>query len=217
MDFGSAALRAVSTDNPWAPALAFAAGAAASIGPCVAPRFIAIAALTVNGTILENATVAASFVAGLVAAYMLFAVGGSFMWRAFQHSSEIYAVGAALMAAAGLLSLTKSAAKCAHPQPRRRRPAGSIFLLGASSAMMLSPCCTPVVLAALAYVATTGLWFSCVVLACFALGHALPVSLMAIGSGAMRTILASRALQNATRMIGGSLMLALAGYYAVLA
>jgi hypothetical protein len=54
-------------------------------------------------------------------------------------------------------------------------------------------------------------------MACFALGHALPASLMALGGGAVRPILANPATQNAARMIGGSLMLALAGYYAVVA
>jgi len=216
MDVSSAAVRAVSSGNVWALALAFTAGVAGGAGPCVAPRFIAVAAFTLNRTFREGAAMTTSFVAGLVAVYVLFAAAGSLIWEAFRYSSEIYVAAAAIMAAAGLVVLAKAPADCVHPRAHRAS-AGSTFLAGASSAAILSPCCTPVVMAAIAYGSVTGLWFSCVVMACFALGHALPASLMALGGGAVRPILTSPAVHGATRTIGGSLMLALAGYYAVIA
>src|SRR5579864_1333709 len=128
MDLNSAALEAVGSGNAWAPAFAFAAGAAGSAGPCAAPRFIAIAAFTLNRTLRESALMTMSFVAGLVTVYLLFAVTGSFIWEAFRHSSEIYVAGAAVMAAAGLIGLVKAPEHCAHPRPCSGT-AGSLFFV----------------------------------------------------------------------------------------
>src|SRR5438270_387747 len=72
MDLTSAALRAVGSGTAWAPAFAFAAGAAGSAGPCVAPRFVAIAAFTLNRPFRDSALMTTSFVAGHVATYVLF-------------------------------------------------------------------------------------------------------------------------------------------------
>lgn len=217
MDVASAALQAVSRGSANAPVLAFAAGVAGSVGPCAAPRLLATTSCCINRSLRESALVAFSLVAGVMSTYVLFALAGSLIWEAFRHSSEIYVAGAVLMAAAGFVTVLKPPPECAHFEKPLRRSSGSMFLLGASSALIVSPCCAPVLLASIAYAGVAGLWFSCASVACFALGHALPVSLMAFGSGSLRPILTRWDAQGAATMIGGSLLLALAGYYAVLA
>ncbi|HET9392958.1 MAG TPA: cytochrome c biogenesis protein CcdA [Candidatus Rubrimentiphilum sp.] len=217
MDVTSSALLAIGRGNAYAPVLAFAAGLAGSFGPCAASRLVAVAACGSNKSLRESAFAAGSFVAGLVLAYLLFALAGSLIWEAFRYSGEIYAIAAVFLAAGGLAAVIRAPAECVHSQVHWRRSSGSMFLLGASSALMVSPCCTPIVLASIAYAGVTGLWFSCAAIACFALGHAFPVALVAIGGSVLRPLLTHPNVQGATSMIGGSLLLGLAGYYVVVA
>jgi cytochrome c-type biogenesis protein len=105
-----------------------------------------------------------------------------------------------------------------HVPVRRRAGFGGSFLLGASFALVLSPCCTPLVIVILAYTSTSGdPWYGSALLAIFAVGHALP--LLGIGAGAQRVgaLLARPRLKSATSTAAATLMLSLAAYYAVLA
>ncbi len=218
MDLTSAALQAVAARNIWAPPLAFAAGVAVSIGPCVASRLVTVAALTLNKTPREVGRVLTAFIAGLVAAYSVLAVGGSLLWQMFRYSGYIYLAAAIAMSIAGLIVLLRKDRVCEHRSGERcHRSSGAIFLLGASSAATMSPCCVPIVAASIAYASTTGLLFAWITIACFALGHAAPLAIVATSSRAIGSAFSNASFQNATRVISGALMLALGGFYGVLA
>ncbi|MDB5027162.1 MAG: putative c-type cytochrome biosis protein CcdA [Candidatus Eremiobacteraeota bacterium] len=221
IDVVGEALRAAGTRSLLAYPLAFAAGGVTAVGPCAAPRYVAVAALAHAAR--RPWVVVAAFAAGLVGAYVMlgFAAGAAgALWSA---SAYVYAGLALLLAGGGVATLLRAghgdaAGPCAHDQPGPRASLGGSFLLGASSAFVVSPCCTPVV-AAIAGLTLTGgrTGEGTALLAAFACGHALPVlvagSLGARFSSALRRVGSSQAPAT----VGGGLMLALAAYYGALA
>jgi thiol:disulfide interchange protein DsbD len=129
-----------------------------------------------------------------------------------------------VLAVAGVVTLLRGAhASHAHENVTERQigtqaSLGGTFLLGASSAFVVSPCCTPVVAGIAGLTTASGHTGEGVaLLAAFACGHALPV----VSAGALGTRVA-RCLRNvaashASAVVAGTLMLALAAYYGVLA
>jgi cytochrome c biogenesis protein CcdA len=231
-------LRAAGTRSALAYPLVFGAGIVTSAGPCAAPRYVAVAALA-HAARAPWRTVAA-FTAGLVAAYVaLGAAAGAVgtaagalgaLWSA---STVIYALLAAVLLAGGIATLLRAGAQspgdaCAHAgtvrdtrdacRARGSASLGGAFLLGASSVVVVSPCCTPVVAAIAGLTLANDRAAEGVgLLAAFAFGHAVPVACIgALGdrfAGALRRLAASQA----PAIVSGSLMLALAAYYGALA
>lgn len=212
----SGALRALAARNAWAPALAFAAGSVASFGPCVAPRMLAVAALTVNRPVRETAGIVAVFTAGILTGYSLLVVSGAFLWQAAKYSGYVYVALATSMAAAGIVALVRDPA-CNCRQGALRGQTHSVFFLGAASVATVSPCCMPVIAAAALYAQGTGLAFAWLVVVSFALGHALPLALAAAGSRSAGRNVFGGHVSTATRIVTGALMLGGAGFYYVLA
>lgn len=212
----SAALHALATRNSWTPALAFAAGIASSFSPCVAPRMLAVAGLTANKPVRSALWVVAVFIAGVVAAYSLFVVGGAVVWRSVGFSGYLFAGIAAAMAVLGIVTLTRHAECGIASLPHSNKGVSSVFLLGAASAATFSPCCMPVIAAAVLYAPSTGPGFAWLMVVCFALGHAAPLTLTALGARVVGLAVHS-GVQSAARVVAGALMLAVAGFYCVLA
>ncbi len=214
----SQGLAAAGSQNLRAFPLVFAAGALTSVGPCVAPRFIAVASLTANRSHREGTCVLAYFVVGLVTVYAAFGASVSMLPRAATFSTIVYAVVAACLAWAGVRRLWKSSPACMHSE--ESQPvcgAGAPFLLGASFGLVLSPCCTPVVAGILTYSAAAGTpLYGSALLACFALGHALPIFGAGAGSRGLSSLLLRDDVRQAACVMSATLMLSLAAYYAVL-
>ncbi len=221
-DAVSAGLHAVATRSPLAYPLVFAAGMVTSIGPCAAPRYVALAAL-VNAS-RRPARIVAAFVAGLVGAYVVLGAAAGALGALWSASRFVYAALAVMLAVAGVTTLLRGGSAShvhdiAHAhQTGGRASLGGTFLLGASSALVVSPCCTPIV-AGIAGLTTasghTGVGVA--LLATFACGHALPiVSVSALGTRVAQT-LRQVAASHASPVVAGTLMLALAAYYGVLA
>jgi thiol:disulfide interchange protein DsbD len=223
IDAVTAGLNAVATRSPLAYPLVFAAGAVTSIGPCAAPRYVAVAALV--GTARRPWRTIAVFVAGLVGAYVALGVAAGALGVLWSASRMVYAALAGALAVAGIVTLLRGGgaphAHHDHGRVLERGTGASIggtFLLGASSAFVVSPCCTPIV-AGIAGLTTaaghTGAGVA--LLAAFAFGHALPV----VSAGALGTRVAHAlrrlAASHAPAVVAGTLMLALAAYYGVLA
>ena len=91
-------------------------------------------------------------------------------------------------------------------------------MLGASSAFVVSPCCTPIVAGIAGLTTASGHSAAgAMLLAAFACGHALPiVSAGALGTRVTRAV-RTLAASQASAVVAGTLMLALAAYYGVLA
>jgi cytochrome c-type biogenesis protein len=227
-------LRAVALRSPLAYPLVFAAGVATSAGPCVAPRYVAVAALA-NGARRPWRTVAA-FVAGLVGAYVALGLAAGALGALWSTSSAVYAVLAAGLALGGVVTLLRDTHTHGSPADERARACdpghapgatakaqhsanfGGTFLLGASSAFVVSPCCTPVV-AGIAGLTTLGGRTSegIALLVAFALGHALPLLAAGMLSARIAALLARLSATAAPAVVSATLMLALAAYYGVLA
>lgn len=219
IDVFNGALRAASMQNVWAAPLAFAAGAVSSIGPCVAPRFIAIAGLTAGKQRRQSAGALCGFIGGLVSAYAALGAAASLLVRAGAFSTALYDLLAVALIAGGIQTLLREPQSCEHAsQPGNGAGFGAAFLLGACFAFIVSPCCTPIVAVIAAYSAASGnVLFGAGILACFAAGHAVPLALTGVCAERLSTLLARSNLQRAARTAGGGLMLAVGAYYAVLA
>ncbi|MFN2529637.1 MAG: hypothetical protein ABR584_13070, partial [Candidatus Baltobacteraceae bacterium] len=83
-------LQAVALGHPAAFALVFVAGAATSVGPCAAPRLIAISGLTATGQKPVMHANAAAFVGGLIIAYASFGIFTSLLGRVTMFSHGVY-------------------------------------------------------------------------------------------------------------------------------
>lgn len=216
----SQSLAAVGARSAYAPVLVAVAGVVSSIGPCVAPRLIAVAGLSAGKSRVRALGLVSAFVAGLTAAYAAFGAVSSLLGRATQLSTYIYVIVAAVLAVGGIITLWRGQNDCAHAHqhPSKKGSIGGALLLGASFALVVSPCCTPLVLGILAYTSAAGSpAYGSGLLACFALGHALPIVAVAFGMNGMTAALQRYGIRQAAGVISATLMLGLAGYYAVLA
>ena len=195
--------------------LVAAAGLATSVGPCVAPRYIAVAALL--GERRRTLTIAA-FVAGLTTAYATLGFAAGLLAQVTGHTSALDAALAAALAAGGLATLLRRS-QCTHaPQPRTPQRLSGIFCLGAASALVVSPCCTPVVAALIGLEGGAADPLArAALLTAFALGHAAPlVAAGSLGALCARPLRAWTA-SPAPAVVSGTLMLALGAYYGLLA
>jgi cytochrome c-type biogenesis protein len=196
------------------------AGILTSIGPCIAPRYIAVAALA-NATHRPLPAIGA-FVGGLIGAYVLlgFAAGGLGMMVGL--ANTINGILAVVLLIGGIVTLTHARVDdpvCMHARYGRTfdRSMGGIFLLGATSALVVSPCCTPVIVAIFATSSAMGRPIAgALSLGIFALGHTLPLMVAGFANATFRN-LAHLATSQAPGIIAGALMVALGVYYGALA
>jgi cytochrome c biogenesis protein CcdA len=215
----SQALAAVGSRSAYAAPVVFAAGAASSIGPCVAPRFIAVSGLAAGKARGRAAALVFAFIAGLTVTYAAFGAVSSLLGRAMQLSTYTYWAVALTLATGGCIALWRGEKTCSHA--RRHdigESSGSAMLLGSSFALVVSPCCTPLIVGILAYTSAAGnAGYGSLLLACFALGHALPIVPVALSANGATRILQRYSVQQAASVVSATLMLGLSAYYAVLA
>ncbi len=197
-----------------APLAAALAGAATSIGPCVAPRYLALAAMIGNRR--PYVTVVA-FTAGIVVATVVLGAGAGLAAALIANVTLIDALVAATLIAFGLVTLVREPQHCTHHAPAAPRASGA-FALGAASALVVSPCCTPLI------VAFAGLGafereplVAALALAAFALGHAAPLVLAGAAGTAFARPIRAFAATAAPAVVSGSLTIALGCYYGLLA
>ena len=228
MDATAAATLALTAPSPAAVGLLFVAGTITSVGPCVAPRYVAIAAI-VNGYPRPIVPTVA-FVGGLVSAFMALGFGAGVVGNLGNSSSLVYALLALGLIAAGCVTLVRAvpqrcAAGCdaghhhaAAQKTAQHRSLGAVYLLGATSALVVSPCCTPVLGAIVATSTAIGKPVAgMLLLASFALGHALPLFFAGSVASGLRRVVRWRIPEQVPAIIGGVLMLTLGAYYGALA
>lgn len=217
MDVIGAAVRNTGNASIAAPALAFAAGAASSFGPCIGPRLLTLAALCSRHRGAARWTVTGIFVAGLCTGYAIVGTVAGAASLASTLSPAIYRALAVVAIAAGVWTIVRrpNAACCSD---ERRIGGGLGFLAGLASASVTSPCCGPigVALAGIA-AASAGPRYAAEIVAAFALGHVLPLTMVAAGSLRFAGTAARVMESGAGATVSGALMLATGTYYAVLA
>jgi cytochrome c biogenesis protein CcdA len=212
------ALTAVAQRSGVAYPLAFAAGVSTSIGPCVAPRYVAVTALA-NASPRPMPIIGA-FVAGAIGAYVALGLAFGTLGALWSNSRLLYATLAVALAGGGIATLLRSEVSCNHhhPAPRRSASVGGAFLLGGSSAFIVAPCCTPIVAAIAGSTTLGGRTAEGVgLLVAFALGHTSPLLAAGALGGTLTRLFHAVSLSPASSIVGATLMLALAVYYGVLA
>jgi cytochrome c biogenesis protein CcdA len=194
---------------------AFVAGVAASAGPCLAPRLIAAAGCTAADP-RHAGRIVTVYLAGLISAYACLGYAIGLVGTLIQLSSWTYAILAFSFTVAAVAGLARAGGPgCApHDDAPRSTSLGAIFLTGASSAFVLSPCCTPFVSAIGTYGTAAGSPGSAaVLLAVYALGHGLAPAALALGMRSLSAPLRRNALNQAVAIAGNGLLFVLAGYY----
>jgi cytochrome c-type biogenesis protein len=215
-------LGAAATGSPAAFGWVFVAGVITSIGPCVAPRFIAVAALA-NGARRPWPALAA-YISGIIAAYVALGFAAGAVGLLFAWSAHIDALLAVALGAGGLVTIARAtpARSCADHRADRKTAApagiGAAFLLGIASTAVISPCCTPLVAAIASLASTTRHPLaSAALLAVFALGHAAAL-IAAAATGSLALLPLRRFVSGqAPAIVAGGLMLCLGAFYGVLA
>jgi cytochrome c biogenesis protein CcdA len=215
MDPLAVAVDAVSHGDTTRVPLVALAGLLTSIGPCVAPRYVALAAL-LHGP--RRMLTVAAFVAGLMLAYAALGFAAGLLGMLAAYTSLLDAGLAAALGCMGLLTLLRANGVHAHAamaEPPRRLSA--VFSLGAASAFVLSPCCTPVVAAVVGFSSVDVSPLARIALLCaFALGHAAPLLVLGPAGSLVTQRLQHWTAGSAPAIVSGTLMLALAAYYGLL-
>jgi cytochrome c-type biogenesis protein len=197
----------------------FAAGIATSFGPCVAPRFVAVASLSSQARGAARWLRIAAFVAGLCASFVLLGTIAGSLGLLARYATWVYAVLAIATVAAGIRAIVMRPEPCAARESTGAKASnGAAFLAGAGLSAVASPCCGPVA-AALAATATAGgsPSFAAMTLGAFALGHAVPVVAIACGASSLARRAHAHLPAWAVATVSGALMVALGGYYGLLA
>ncbi len=202
------ALGALSGGSPWAPIVAGVCGMATAAGPCAAPRAVALSALAAQGARLFYA---GAFVVGLCACYATAGYLAASAGRASIPSSLDYELTALGLCIAGVYALLID-------RRATKASASAGFALGALCASAASPCCTALIAPiAIAAAAAGRPAHAALLMACYALGHVLPVAAVAAWARMRRASNGLPAYLAALRTVAATVTLATGLYYAVLA
>ncbi len=199
-----------------AVAAAFGVGLSTSIGPCAAPRYLALTTLMARAKGRDRWATAASFVVSLFAAYAAIMLVASLIWRALALSTALYLVCAGVFLILGIGGAL-ARYRCDHTRASNssRRPA---LLLGVLSGLTFSPCCSSLaLLVGGAGLASGRMGTAFVMMAAFLAGHIAPVVVTGTFTSSLSVLLEGRDARQALATINAGLMIALAGYYGLLA
>ncbi len=217
------AVLAVTAPSPAACGWVFLAGVVTSVGPCTAPRYVAIAAIANADRRPLVPTLA--FVLGLTAAFAALGFFAGLLGSLWSLSSAMYAALGLALIGGGCVTLVRAVphhhcepdGHAGGPASGPVRSLGAVFLLGAASALVISPCCTPIVAAVVATSTSIGKpLVGALLLVAYAAGHALPL-FFAGSIGAIARFVPGRFTAQAPAIVSAVLMLALGLYYGALA
>lgn len=196
-------------------AVAYGAGFVAGCGPCAAPRFVALLALTADAPRLVAARRTLSFALGSAAAYVVVAGAVSSAAAVAQlRQSYVLLSLACFSGAVATMRLGSSRscpARCDGHAPVRTGPA---FVGGFVTAAIATPCCLPMLALIAGPDGTAGAVAKTAAFVCGQLG---PVVLVSGAETWLRNLVRPERLHLAGSTVCGGLMLFLSGYYALIA
>jgi cytochrome c biogenesis protein CcdA len=194
---------------------AFSTGLATSIGPCAAPRYLALAALAAHPNAKTRRVRASWFILGIICCYAVLFCVTSWASSLQGISHIVYASLAAVFFLCGV-NRTLVRTSCVHEHDRSVSK-GWLWLLGACLGLVFSPCCSPLLAVAGGLGAAATIQVSLGGVVAFLAGHLLPLAVIAIaGSVGVRSPLLPQ-IKPALGTIGAGLMMALGLYYGLLA
>ncbi len=195
--------------------LAFGAGIATSFGPCIAPRYLALAALIGSRRPLLPIV---TFAAGVVLGTIVLGGGAAAIALVVAHTSAIDAIVSVALIVGGSATLLREPDTCRHDTHHAHTHISGAFALGMASTLVISPCCGPLVAAVAAAGAADGdPRTTAATLAAFALGHVAPIVPIGLLGTAFARPLARLGATAAPAVVSGTLTIALGCYYGVLA
>jgi cytochrome c biogenesis protein CcdA len=198
--------------------LAAVAGAVSSVGPCAAPRYVALAGILGSSNGATRYVRAGAFILGVVAGSMFIVLSSAFAAYVMASSAWVYGALACVLAAGGCLALLDRPHGSCNVHVTRSTSTGSALLLGGLCSLIASPCCTPALIAlGTATSSSAAPWFAASIGAAYAFGHIGVMATIAALSTTLKGALLDNAGVRAAQSISAGLMIALAGYYAVLA
>jgi cytochrome c biogenesis protein CcdA len=197
--------------------MAFGAGLAGSIGPCAAPRYLAVAGLAGGADGIARARTLATFIAGVMTGSVAAVFSSGLLARALALESQLYLMLSVVFCGFGAWMLFVSEQHRCEKRHTAVTVTGGAFAAGAMCALVPSPCCTPVLLGLGALAASSLSWWSALLAVCFAAGHLLPLGVVALGAEPLARTLVSDSTRSAARYVGAGLALALGAFYGVLA
>jgi cytochrome c-type biogenesis protein len=215
----ASAVALVAHGSPWAWIAVFAAGVVSSLGPCASPRIVALAALVVRSG--RPLVVGTAFISSLVGTYAGIGFAGGALGDLVRSASWIYATVALAGIVGGLVTLVGGLSDhcgvhATHDLDVTNAISAAV-LSGVGFALMISPCCTPILGVVLAYTSARGeAARGAGLLAVYGLGHAAPLLPVVLGGGGAAGRIASSVWSDAVRVAAGSCMIGLGGYYALL-
>jgi len=217
IDVNAVTVAAIATKSEWAYPLVYAVGVLSSTGPCAAPRVLAFSSFMLRSA--NPKRTAAAFLAGTLGMYAVLGYVGGLVANLVGIASWVYGAIAVAAILGGIWTVI-GASWCEHDAPRPAKSGdalGAAFLTGAGFSLVVSPCCTPLIGVVVAYAGSMGgSWTAALLLVCFGLGHASPVfTAMIFGKRLAAFITTSRFSQGAS-VVGGTAMVALGAYYALL-
>jgi len=194
---------------------AFSLGLASSIGPCLAPRYLLLAAQISAGVQFRRMS---AFIVGCIGGYVAFALTGTIAAEIQLASQIAYAVAAATLIVSGTWTLLLFEHR--HIGCRSKAGAdgsfGAPLLGGVFCSVFGSPCCAPLAVALGLQSAQHDITFAAALLITFGLGHTLPlVTMVGLGRFGLWRRAAIGSSVGAT--ISGTLLLAVGLLYAVIA
>jgi cytochrome c-type biogenesis protein len=162
----------------------------------------------------------AAFVTGLIGAYLLLGYAAGWLGTLRLFATIVDAGMACALAIAGTVMIWR-AEPARHDHCGRTPgdlPAGGPFLLGAASAFVVSPCCTPMLVAIVATASELRRPLAgAALLACFAVGHALPLFLAGTPAKLIGRLQPTAVASQTLGIVGGALLLCLGAFYGALA
>ncbi|MBV8722778.1 MAG: hypothetical protein JO277_11535 [Candidatus Eremiobacteraeota bacterium] len=199
--------------NPIAlAATALVAGTLSGIGPCAAPRFLAVTSLSARESRWRTP---AALTCGTVAGYATVGTIAASTLRALAVSPALYwTLGAACTCAAIASIVRRSGRSCCTPQSMRT---SASFLVGFVSTLGAAGCCAPVAIALAETASGAAPGFPCALFVCFALGQSLPLVVAAAGWSRLEALARDDVARGAAATVNGGVLLALGAYYALLA
>lgn len=194
-------------------ASALLAGLASSVGPCIAPRYLMLAAYATSRG--ERARVLV-FVAGCLGGYLAYAFAGALIALLRVGTHVIYASLAGALIVCGTRALGATEHNACTPKRPPLLSLGAIFMAGLVSSVMFSPCCTPIAIALGLQAVQHGGAMAAALLLAFGLGHTLPLVVVALVKSVRMPVSLSLP-HDACATVSGTLLLLVGGLYAILA
>lgn len=191
--------------------IAFVSGFATSLGPCLVPRYLALAAQIGNRA---NGISIGAFLGGCVAGYIAFAAGGAVVALLQASSRIVYTVAAAILAVAGIRSLLIAEGPAQCHDRGKSNSLGARFFGGLCCSIFGAPCCMPIALALGVQSSAYEAEFAALTLAAFGVGQALPLAVLV---GASRVLGRIQIPAEIPATVGGSLLIATGALYGVIA